>query len=164
MWSCLKTAAHKEKFVTDQLNALRIEAYCPKYQRWVKHARRQNLVTRPLFPNYIFVNADDDQRGMIARTAGVNGFLGGVQHPSPVAPQLIVAMKQRENPAGFIDYKYEVLKSGDKVKIMQGSFTGFEAVFLETDERERVRLLIEFLGKKHCITLNSGMIENLKSP
>jgi transcriptional antiterminator RfaH len=152
-WLCVRVGPHKEAFASGQLANAGVVVYYPKYQRWVKHARQRKLVLRPLFPNYIFVHIDDDSRGLVARTPGVQSFVGGVQSPSYVPEELIALMQMRENEDGVVDLNREMLRSGDKIAIFEGPFTGFEAVFLEYDDKKRVNLLVEFLGKQHRVKL-----------
>jgi transcriptional antiterminator RfaH len=152
-WLCVRVGPHKEAFASDQLAHVGVEVYYPKYQRWIKHARQRKLVLRPLFPNYIFIHIDDDSRGLVMRTPGVQSLVGGVQSPSHVPEELIALMKARENASGIVDIDREMLRLGDKIVIHEGPFAGFDAVFLEYDDKKRVNLLIEFLGKQHRVKL-----------
>jgi transcriptional antiterminator RfaH len=158
-WHCLRVGPHKEAFVTEQIMAVGMTAYYPKYQRWIKHARQRTLVLRPLFPNYIFVQIVDEQRGSVARMRGVQSFVGGHSSPAFVPDELIQMLKSRENNDGLIDLNHELLKSGDMVNVMQGPFTGLEAVFIEYDDKKRVHILIEFLGKFHRLKMDKAYIE-----
>jgi transcription antitermination factor NusG len=71
---------------------------------------------------------------------------------------LITLMRERENAEGIIDLNRELLRKGDKITIFEGAFAGFEAVFMEYDDKKRVNLLVEFMGKSHRVKLTEQAV------
>jgi transcriptional antiterminator RfaH len=76
---------------------------------------------------------------------------GGV--PAQVPENLIYAISKRVkeiNEAG--GEKLEGLKSGDKIRIEAGPFSGFEAIFNSSlPGKERVRVLLKLLGQSRQV-------------
>ena len=57
-WYVVYTHANSESKARDHLLRQGFVAILPTYKRWRRHARRQEVVERPLFPRYLFVALD----------------------------------------------------------------------------------------------------------
>src|SRR5262249_29633278 len=57
-WIAINTHPHREHIALENLRRQQFEAYCPMLRKRRSHARRVELVLRPLFPNYLFVRAN----------------------------------------------------------------------------------------------------------
>ena len=86
--------------------------------------------------------------------------------PAYVPENLINALHKRiEEIAQAGGELFDGLKSGDLVRISNGPFSGYEAIFdARVSGEERVRVLLEFLSNKRrlAIELNVGQIERVK--
>lgn len=105
----------------------------------------------PMFPNYLFVDTDP-MEGLwrpIRSTVGVCAVLLTGVEPSKL-PTGVIDLLQRREEAGVIRLKrreaVKDLKHGERVRIHEGSFAGFEAVFDRESAKDCVRVLVEFLG------------------
>src|SRR5207244_3537555 len=54
-WFCAQTPPHREALARDRLQHLGFTAFLPTVAREVRHARRVEVVARPLFPRYVFL-------------------------------------------------------------------------------------------------------------
>jgi transcriptional antiterminator RfaH len=112
----------------------------------------------------MFVHVDLEKVGIstfqwMPHSIGLVSFGG---EPAHVPENLINTLQKRVdqiNEAG--GEVYDGLKHGDPVKISDGPFMGYEAIF---DERlpgsERVRVLIQMLSDRHLpVELQAGQIE-----
>src|SRR5512145_3209940 len=59
-WIAVNTNPHREHIVLEHLHRQALTAYCPMIRRHRSHARRVEMVLRPLFPGYLFVQASTD--------------------------------------------------------------------------------------------------------
>ena len=70
-WFAVYTAPRHEKFVQAQLTAKQIQSFLPVYsavRRWKNGVRRE--IQHPLFPGYVFVCLDANERLPVMQTAG----------------------------------------------------------------------------------------------
>src|SRR5262245_28326019 len=57
-WIAVNTNPHRERMVLENLRRQGLDAYCPMLRRQRSHARRVEMVLRPLFSGYLFVQAN----------------------------------------------------------------------------------------------------------
>ncbi len=160
-WICIRTEAHKEAFAESNLKKAGFEVYCPRFERWISHARRRQLVKRPLFPNYLFVRSDAGIEGMgaVKRTPGVS-TLAARDLASSVVPDAVIGMvRAREDQSGAVVFQAERFKAGETVRVTAGPFTDFEAVFAESHDERRCRILLSMLGKQHSVLVLSHFLD-----
>jgi len=147
-WYALRSKPLKEDLVWKQLLANGTEHFYPRLRVHPVNPRARKV--KPYFPGYLFVRADLEEVGIsyfkwMPHTLGLVSFGG---EPAYVPDNLIHALEKRIgeiNEAG--GEIYDGLKSGDKVWIHSGPFSGYEAIFDEgLPGKERVRVLLQFLG------------------
>ena len=140
----------------------------------VKDSQRK-VSLRPSYPGYVLVNTTHElgphadnplgQRSwtLIQETPGVMNFLGPTSHPSPLSPDDVEAMLQmsteEEETLPVPAMEYEV---GDKVKVINGPFSGFPGEIEEIDmEHQRLRLSISLFGRSTSVDLGLLEVEEL---
>jgi len=149
-WYAAYTQPHAEAKALDHLQRQGYSIYLPRYRRWVHHARKRALVSRPLFPRYLFVGLDRlTQRWRpIRSTAGVLGLVSGGEEPVPVAPEIIDALRRREGEGVFdVLSPAQQLRAGDRVRVTQGPFEDFVGRLMGVADHERVYILLDLLGR-----------------
>ena len=122
-WFAVYTAARHEKFVQAQLVAKQIQSFLPVYtdiRRWKNGVRRE--VQHPLFPGYLFVCVDANERLPVVQTAGVVSIVGNGTSPVPVDDQEIHALRIAAQRASLVPHP--VPRAGDTVCIKRGPFQG----------------------------------------
>lgn len=146
-WLALATHPHKERIAQDSLRRQGFEPYCPFLQKVVRHARKSQLVLRPLFPGYIFagVASDAEWRSMHS-TVGVRRVLSYGERPCLLSNGFIKALKAREVD-GVIVKPTLPYKVGQHVRLTKGAFDGLAATILEIDEKQRLVLLLQILNQ-----------------
>ncbi len=149
-WYAAYTQPHAEAKALDHLQRQGYSIYLPRYRRWVRHARKRALVSRPLFPRYLFVGLDRlTQRWRpIRSTAGVLGLVRSGEEPVPVAPEIIDALRHREGEGAFdVLSPAQQLRTGDTVRVTQGPFEDLVGRLLGSADHERVYILLDLLGR-----------------
>jgi transcriptional antiterminator RfaH len=150
MWYAAYTQLHAEAKALDHLQRQGYGVYLPRYRRWVRHARRRALVSRPLFPRYLFVGLDRlTQRWRpIRSTVGVLGLVSRGEEPVAVAPGIIDALRRREGEGAFdLLSPAQLLRTGDTVRVTQGPFADLVGRLLGIADHERVYILLDLLGR-----------------
>ena len=133
--------------------------FMPLEARHVRHARQEREVLRPLFPGYIFIAFDRNvtQWRVINNTLGVLGLIMiGASAPQKVPNGLMAALRAGCDASGKI-LPPAVFTEGEKVRVLHGPFTGVLAEVEKTSQNDRVRLLVELMGRQvvtECTTSN----------
>lgn len=126
--------------------------------------KEKRVVARKLFPGYVIVKMviTNESWYLIRNTQGVTGFVGNGSNPIPLSADEV-------NRMGVEDIG---LKVGDKVKITDGDFKGFEAtideiidIVKEYDDEEReakneklIKAKISMLGRE--VSMDLKFVEN----
>jgi transcription antitermination factor NusG len=122
-WFAAYTAPRHEKFVQAQLTAKQIQSFLPVYsavRRWKNGVRRE--IQHPLFPGYIFVCLDVNERLPVMQTAGVVYIVGNGASPLPVDDQEMHALRAGSQHASLSPHP--PVSEGDTVCITSGPFKG----------------------------------------
>jgi transcriptional antiterminator RfaH len=165
-WYVLRSKPRKEDAVWRQLQSEGFRTFYPRLRVNPVNPRARKL--KPYFPGYLFIHADLEDLGLsvfqwMPHTQGLVSFGG---EPAIVPENLISAIEKRVmeiNASG--GEVFQGLSPGDVVRISNGPFSGYEAIFdARLPGSERVRVLLELLSNKRKIPviLGSGQIERTK--
>jgi len=165
-WYALRRKPRKEEVVWRQVRTQGFEAFYPRLR--VNPVNPRSRKVRPYFPGYLFVSADLDEVGVsvfqwMPHAIGLVAFGG---EPAAVPDSLINALRKRvEEIAAAGGEVFDGLQPGDTVRINDGPFRGYEAIFdTRLPGNERVRVLLELLGSQRRvpIELSAGQIQRKK--
>jgi len=97
----------------------------------------------PLFPCYLFVKLDPSEHYFdVKYHPGVIGFISAGREHLPVPENIISDIKAREVD-GIIKLEEKPLNQGERVRILEGPFRDFEAIFASyLSGTERVAILL----------------------
>ncbi len=152
-WYVLRSKPRKEDVVWRQLQEKGLENYYPRIRVHPVNPRSRKI--KPYFPGYIFVKADLEHEGIstfkwMPHTLGFVSFDG---EPASVSDHMVQELQKRIleiNEAG--GEVLEGLKPGDKVRIHEGPFSGYGAVFdTRLPGEERVRVLLKLINDKRQV-------------
>ena len=120
----------------------------------------------PLLPGYCFV-ATWPREGLwrpITNTRGVSGILMTGEAPSIVPERDIEALKLREE-GGVIRIRSKPVpdeplefEHGDKLKLTDGAFGGFEAIFDYAESADRIFVFVEFMRRLTRVEVTRSMV------
>ena len=163
-WYAIQCQPHGEARAVLNLARQGFEAYFPRYLKTRRHARQMRTVVAPFFPRYLFVRLDlTTQRWRsVNGTFGVSGLVGPSDCPSRVPEGIIDALRAREDEKGFISVTHpaERWKAGDPVRITgKNAFHGCSGLFEGLNDEDRVRVLLDLLGRKVRVTLDIAALE-----
>lgn len=161
-WYLAKTAARREDWAIENLEAQGFEAYMPL--RLV--ADRRGLVSaRPLFPRHVFFRVGPTAAGwrMVFSTRGIQSVYRSGDHPA-IVPTKVIDRCRKEEVEGLIKIGDPKLLAaakakpkyhrGERVTIRQGSFEGLDAIFLEQVDAGRLLILIKLFGRETRVSLD----------
>jgi transcriptional antiterminator RfaH len=149
-WIAIHTQQNAELKAEHHLRRQGYRVYLPKYLRQIRHARRIEQVIRPLFPRYLFVELSDRETWRPMRsTVGVSALVCAGEHPAAVPEAIIARIRARENDDGLVRLNDgEDFHRGEIVHVELGSFSGLDGIFECCDDRERVTILLNILGRQ----------------
>jgi transcription antitermination factor NusG len=165
-WYALRSKPRKEEVVWKQVRTQGFEAYYPRLRVNPVNPRSRKL--RPYFPGYLFVYADLEDVGVsvfqwMPHSIGLVSFGG---EPAAVPENLIHVLRKRvEEITAAGGEVFDGLHPGDVVRISDGPFRGYEAIFdARLPGSERVRVLLELLGSQRRVPmeLSAGQIQRKK--
>lgn len=158
-WWVVQTKPQSETRAIRELNNQGFITYCPKYRKESLRTHQMKIKTIPLFPMYIFIQANQDAKKnihVIRSTYGVNMLLKAGEKPALLSGQIIHNLKEIE-----VQYKNDAdsyFKKGESVKITEGLYKGLEAIFHLDNGLERVVVLLEFMNKKTPLYMNKNKL------
>lgn len=150
-WHAALTYAREERWARTNLWELGFEVYLPEYQRERRHARRTDIVTRPLFPRYLFLRPPPGQTFAATHAATAKGIVDLVRmgRSYPTVPNRVIdEIKFREGSDGFVHLGRCPLNPGQAVQIVDGSLRDHLGIFECQDDAQRVTILVNLLGRQ----------------
>jgi transcriptional antiterminator RfaH len=157
-WIAVNTNPHREHIVLEHLHRQALTAYCPMLRRQRSHARRIETVLRPLFPGYLFVQANSALNWRpILTTHGVRSVVRTGDDPSFVDDALIAGLKAREID-GAVVRPPNPYRIGQQVRIAGGPFDGLIGDILELDDKDRLLVLLDVMQRGIKVKLNAAMV------
>ncbi len=163
-WYVLRSKPQKEDVLCMEVSVRGHEVYYPTLN--VQPVNPRSKSKRPFFPGYLFINVDLDEVGLSAfrwmpYSIGLVCFGG---EPAIVHEALIQSLSRRVdelNQEGFS--QKSAFQHGDPVRITEGPFMGYEAIFDEMiSAGDRVKVLLEFLSGRHTrLELGASILEQV---
>jgi len=156
-WYIVNTKPCAEFKVINYLTSNNIKTFLPKFLVTRKHARKVQKVFRPLFPGYVFININiNNSIRLVKNTIGVKSLLSAGDSPSCVSQNIINELLANTDSRGVIKKleaaNYDV---GQEIKISEGIFKGNVGNFCGMASKDRVSILLAFLGKQVKISVSS---------
>jgi transcription antitermination factor NusG len=149
-WYVLYTKPRQEKKVTDSLNAIGIEAYCPLVTTIKQWSDRKKKIQVPLITSYVFVHIEEHHREAVFKVSGIVRYLFWLGKPAVVRAIEIEALKQSLEDI-VTSFEVSALQKDTIYKIPEGPFQGFEGI-VKNVNATTIQLLLVDLG--FLITLN----------
>ncbi len=163
-WFVVYTQPQKEFVAVQHLHEQGFKAYLPQFKKTRRHARKVEEVLSPLFPRYVFVQVDlsKDQWRSINGTRGVAYIIAQDNKPISLDEAIIHNLKQQETTEGLVPMKsLSLFQPGEHLTITDGPFSGQSAVFEKMTDRDRIQVLLNFLGRSTSIVLPRHSVDEL---
>lgn len=162
-WYLIQTKPRQEITAWENLQRQGYQTYLPlaRYKR--RRRGKSYTITAPMFPLYLFISLTRgvDDWGPLRSTLGVSKLVTFGHTPASVPDELISLLQSREDDNGIQILDTESFNIGDRVRIAEGLFQGYEAVIHEKSASERVILLLSIIENQVRLELHSGQLEHL---
>lgn len=160
-WYVVQTQPYAETKAVQHLARQGFSSYLPRHLKRRRHARRVEVVARPLFPRYLFVAVDmATQRWRAIRsTLGVAHLVCNGVEPAAVPDHVIAGLRAREGDDGLIKLETRARFSpGDMVRIRDGAFAACLGLYEGMTDNERIAILLDLLGRKVRVTIDADAV------
>lgn len=155
-WYLIYSKPRMEKQAEENLRRQGFETYLPMVKSRRRRNSRYTTVIEAFFPRYLFIHLDTqtDNWAPIRSTLGVTRMVqfGGV--PAIVPNELVDLLKANEDEAGLQMLDNKEIKKGDKVKIIDGPFAGYQGIYHKKKSADRVSILLDIVGKQSEVTIS----------
>lgn len=162
-WYVVHTQPGREAQADEHLRRQGYVTFLPKLLKRRRHARKTDIVSRPLFPRYMFVRIDTEFQGwhVIHSTFGVASLVGGPKGPVPVREGVVEALYTQISPDGFFRAQVCKFVPGQVIQVMDGIFASAIGFFESMSDSERVSVLLDLLGRRVRVALDPESVAAL---
>ena len=138
------------------------EMLVPTQDRVIIRSGKKATIKEKIFPGYLLIKMilDDPTWLAVRTTAGITGFVGAGNNPTPLS-ELEVANIQKfvSSPAPRFKTKFSV---GEAIKITDGPFSDFLGTIHEMDEEKgKVKVLVSIFGRETPVELDFLQIQKI---
>jgi transcription antitermination factor NusG len=161
-WYAVHTRSRHEKAIAARLTTQAADVFLPLHRS--RHTWNNGVhaeVDLPLFPCYIFVKIGQQDRRRLLQTPGVIGLAASSAQPTAI-PNDEIAML-RIVTAQFAAEPHPYLRCGDRVRIINGSLSGFEGILMRRKQEYRVVLSIEAISRSVAVEVSEFDIESTEA-
>ena len=150
---------HGEKRADRHLGQQGFRAFLPLYRKTVRHARHFVTVEAPFFPRYLFVLLDlgRERWRSVNSTFGVASLVMQGDLPKPVPAGVVEEILATTSASGLVS-SLQRLIVGDSVRVVSGPLAGLVGTLTALDENQRVRVLLDILGKETLVAIDATRI------
>ena len=149
-WYALYTTPRAEKKVKERLDAAGIENFLPLHLAPRQWSDRIKMVEIPLFPSYIFVNAEEHQLRALLQLYGVTRAVYHCGRPAIILDKEIKAIRKFLEKAATYAVSFTI---GDDVLIACGPLKDISGKITKIGKSKMV-LHLEQLATTVCVDLD----------
>jgi transcriptional antiterminator RfaH len=159
-WAVVKAEPSHDRLAVTGVTLLGFETFWPRTRVRVGAQYR----TLPLFPGYFFARIDGTWMP-IARTIGVHGLIMSGAAPARCPDEEIRRLLEMADRDGVVRLgprpngaPRPAFAPGDQVRIVDGAFRGFGALYLGQTSSDRLLVLMTVMGGERQVALGAGMV------
>ena len=151
-------ALPRKNLFRTQLTTKQIQSFLPLHtavRRWKNGVQRE--IQHPVFPGYVFVCLEANERLPVLQTAGVVYFVGNGTGPSPLDDHEIHAMRIGAQRASLMPHPF--LGTGDTVCITRGPFRGVKGYVEQHGNGLKFVVTIRLIQRSFAIRVQADDVE-----
>jgi transcriptional antiterminator NusG len=159
-WYALYTRSHCEQSVADQLAAKGFQVFLPTLETWSRRARRQHLISLPMFPSYLFVHHAMDKTSYIEvhHARGLVRILGERWDQLAAIPEAEIEAIRKAVVARLPLSPHPYRKEGQRVYITHGPLAGMEGILVQSQPAKGPLVLsVELLQRSIAVQVAYSM-------
>jgi transcription antitermination factor NusG len=157
-WFAVFTIPQHEKSVAKHLDVREIESFLPTYETVRTWKNRQRVkVVLPLFPTYLFVRIDPQQRVKVLQSPGVLQIVGNGRESISLPSSEIDFLR-----SGFCRHSVEPFRElvvGARVRIKSGIMQGVEGTLVRKSDTMRFVLTLKLINQHASVQVEAEDLE-----
>lgn len=161
-WFVARTQPSRERWAAENCLRQGAEAYLPFIIERNVISRGRLLASRlkPLFPGYLFVRTFSGQWRFLRGTFGLIDVMLFGDTPATVSQAIIEDLKQREADGAvqLPPTQRRLFDEKDSVRVADGPFEGKLGLVEGYNDADRVRVLLDLLGRKVPVLFAEGQL------
>lgn len=125
---------------------------------------KKKISERKFFPGYILVEMELNDKSwyFIKRTAGITGFVGPHQKPTPLTEAEIKNILKQSETTKAKPIPKVTFEKGEAVRVMEGPFNNFNGTVEEVShEKGKVKVSISIFGRATPVELEMWQVEKV---
>lgn len=153
-WLVLYTRPQHEKKVAEQLRKLNVDFFLPTIKTLKNWCDRKKYVNVPLFPSYVFVKVKNLQA--YYNSLNIEGALSYIKIGNQIArvrESIIEDIRLIVNNGRDIEISSEYFRSGTRLLIKEGPFTGFCCEIIQYRGSQKMLVRVDHLGQSILLNL-----------
>ena len=155
-WWVAHTKSRNEKALAWQMQKKNISYFLPLTEKVYKKSRRVFRSMLPLFGGYIFFCGTESDRLEVLKTNRAAGLLE-VKDQQHLITELLPIEKALTSGINLAPYAY--IKAGQRCKVIAGALMGIEGLVASDQNKTRLILQVDILGKATCLEIDSTLLE-----
>jgi transcription elongation factor/antiterminator RfaH len=160
-WYAVYTKHQHEKAASENLRKKGFEVLLPLYPKASQWKDRKKTILIPLFPCYLFLRTDLEQRLEILKAPGVFHLVESGGRACEVPPGDIESIRKiTEGRSRFEPHPF--LRNGDRVRVRSGPVAGLEGILVRIKGSHRVVISVELLQKAVSVEIDVSDLEQLR--
>ncbi len=181
-WYVVRVATNREDSVREKLSRRiksdgleqRIPQILVPVERFseVKNGKKK-IVSRKIYPGYLMIQAElgepkseqlEDQAVWFAlhETQGFGDFVGGGTEPTPMTPDEVEGILSRMHDSEDAPRMAVRIKKGDRVRITEGPFEGFDGSVEGVDEAKGLlHISVTIFGRATAVEIDHWQVESV---
>jgi transcription antitermination factor NusG len=161
-WYAVYTYPRHEKAVAEQLEAKCVEAFLPIFASRSRWKDRNVVISRPLFPGYVFTRITMGDRTKIVSVPSVVRILSFNGRPAEIPDQEIESVRLCVRGGATLE-AHPIPEVGEPVRVCSGAFEGVEGIVLGRKNKCKVIISISLIHQAVALEIDSKHLEPVRS-
>jgi transcription antitermination factor NusG len=157
-WYAAYVKHQHEKKAADLLHRKGVEVFLPQQKVIHRWKDRNKTLFLPLFPGYLFLHCNLQDKFQILNTPGVFFLVENGGRACPIPKQEIDSIR-RVTESGVEAQPHPFVSAGDRVRICSGPLSGVVGILTRFKNQHRVVLTVELLQKAVSIEVELANVE-----
>jgi transcription antitermination factor NusG len=139
-----------------------MESFLPLRDVLSQWKDRRKWIQKPLFPGYLFVQAQRSDLYQVTTTRGVSYIVGnGMARPPVPVPNEHVQALRRMVEQEYPVMPWPLLRKGTRVRVTAGPLAGVETYIVEWKKNKKSYLVVtvELLGRSVAVEIDPYCVE-----
>jgi transcription antitermination factor NusG len=159
-WYVAYTKHQHEKSVAALLSKKGFDVLLPLYRSAHKWKDRMQTVELPVFPCYVFLQMSLERKLAVLQTPGIFWLVGSAGN-AEVVPDSDIESIRKVTASAAVFEPHPFLKSGDRVRVVEGPMAGVEGILTRVKNRYRVVLAVDLLQQALAVEIDITAVERL---